>query len=227
MFLIVRHYRSLGPLVLVASTVAALPAMADDGILTDVRLGILAHDVPVLGRQMEHGADVNAEAQFESFVPESALTGIAPDWRWLLRPAPHIGVDGNTGGFTSQLYFGLTWTVNLDNGGVLWPDRAVFLAIGFGGAFNNGHIHEPDTTEHLKSRLERVVSRVSRARLSDHAPLVIVAQFQCGPRAVQCGPEQSRDSCWGAFLDAYRRHVLQKSGDPVPRQPRRATRFRV
>ena len=191
MFLIVRQYRSLGPLVLVASTIAALPAMADDGILTDVRLGILAHDVPVLGRQMEHGADVNAEAQFESFVPESALTGIAPDWRWLLRPAPHIGVDGNTGGFTSQLYFGLTWTVNLDNGGLLWPDHAVFLAIGFGGAFNNGHIHEPDTTEHLSlgsnvlfhGSVElgyRITPRWSLSVYFEHSSNAGLAQYNAG-----------------------------------------------
>ena len=165
--------------------------MADDGILTDVRLGILGHDVPVLGRQMEHGADVNAEAQFRSFVPESALTGIAPDWRWLLRPAPHIGVDGNTGGFTSQLYFGLTWTVNLDNGGLLWPDHAVFLAIGFGGAFNNGHIHEPDTTEHLSlgsnvlfhGSVElgyRITPRWSLSVYFEHSSNAGLAQYNAG-----------------------------------------------
>ena len=160
-------------------------------ILTDVRLGILAHDVPILGRQMEHGADVNAEAQFQSFVPESALTGIAPDWRWLLRPAPHIGVDGNTGGFTSQLYFGLTWTVNLDNGGLLWPDHAVFLAIGFGGAFNNGHIHEPDTTEHLSlgsnvlfhGSVElgyRITPRWSLSVYFEHSSNAGLAQYNAG-----------------------------------------------
>jgi lipid A 3-O-deacylase len=32
------------------------------------------------------------------------------------------------------------WTVDLDTGGVLWSDHTVFLGVGLGGAFNNGHV---------------------------------------------------------------------------------------
>jgi lipid A 3-O-deacylase len=117
--------------------------MADE-LLTDLRFGVLAHDVPVLADQREHGADLNAEAIFASPVPGAALTDVAPGWRWLLRPAPDIGIEANTNGYTSQVYVGLTWTADLDTGGVLWPDHAVFVAIGIGPAFNNGHVH---TTE--------------------------------------------------------------------------------
>ncbi len=133
--------RSFGLLVLAVVVVGRSPAAAADALLTDVRLGILAHDVPILGVQEEHGADVNGELVFESFVPDSAVAGIAPGWRWLFQPAPNFGIDANTAGATSQLYFGLTWTADLDTGGWLWPDHAVFLGIGVGPAFNNGHIH--------------------------------------------------------------------------------------
>ena len=138
---------SFGLLVLAVVVVRCGTASAADGLLTDVRLGILAHDVPILGVQQEHGADVNGELLFESFVPDSAVAGIAPGWRWLLQPQPNLGIDANTAGATSQLYFGLTWTADLDTGGWLWPDHAVFLGIGFGPAFNNGHIHS--ATDHL------------------------------------------------------------------------------
>lgn len=147
-----RGYRSLGALVLAAGVVAAVPAFAgdgDDGIVTDIKLGVLDHDIGILGGHTEHGADINAEVQFESFVPESAVSGIDPHLRWLLRPAPNFGVDGNTAGLTSQLYFGLAWTADLDTGGMLWPDHAVFFMFGFGPAFNNGKIYAPDTSDHL------------------------------------------------------------------------------
>jgi hypothetical protein len=43
-------------------------------------------------------------------------------------------------GNTSQLYFSLTWTVDLDTGGVLWPDHTVFLSISFGPAYNTARL---------------------------------------------------------------------------------------
>ncbi len=126
-------------LLLVAASVTG-PARAQDSIISDLRLGVLAHDIPILGEQHEHGADLNGEILFASPVPADALGDIDPEYRWLLRPQPHVGIEVNTVGDTSQVYLGLTWTVNLDNGGVLWPDHAVFLGIGFGPALNNGEI---------------------------------------------------------------------------------------
>jgi lipid A 3-O-deacylase len=188
----VRWYWSLGPLVLVAGVLATVPALADgDGILTDLKLGVLDHDVPILGGHTEHGVDINAELQFQSFVPESAVGGIDPRLRWLLRPAPNIGVDGNTAGLTSQLYFGLIWTVNLDNGGVLWPNHAVFFSFGFGGAANNGKIYAPDTSDHLSlganllfhEQLElgyRITPRWSVSVYFDHSSNAHIDRYNAG-----------------------------------------------
>ncbi len=182
----------LAPLLLAGGVLAAVPALAaDDGILTDVKLGLLDHDVPILGGQTEHGVDVNAEVLFHSFVPDSAVAGISPALRWLLQPAPHLGVDGNTSGYTSQLYFGLTWTANLDTGGLLWPDHAVFFAFGFGPAFNNGHVYAPDTSDHLSlgsnvlfhEYLElgyRITPHVSLSVYFDHSSNAGLARYNAG-----------------------------------------------
>jgi hypothetical protein len=105
----------------------------------DLRLGVLAHDVPVFGSQREHGVDLNAELLFVSPVPD-AVVADAPHWTWLLQPRPMLGVEANTGGYTSQLYFGLTWTVwQLPD--VITQGDAIFLNLGLGPAFNNGRIH--------------------------------------------------------------------------------------
>jgi hypothetical protein len=116
---------------------AAAPASAQ-GVVSELQLGVLAHDVPILGDQKERGADINGELRFVSPVPDDWLTGVAPGLRWLLTPRPNVGFDANTSGYTSQLYLGLTWTVDLFRG-VLRPHDDVYLALGFGPAFNNGH----------------------------------------------------------------------------------------
>ncbi len=126
---------------LAALLLTTAQSRAEDGIVTDVRLGVLAHNMPVIGPQREHGVDINGETLFVSPVPEAWTADIAPIYRWMLRPQPNFGVSANTNGYTSQVYFGLTWTVDLDNGGYLWPDGAVFFGIGFGPAFNTGHVH--------------------------------------------------------------------------------------
>jgi len=178
--------------VLLAGVLAAVPALADDdGILTDLKLGVLDHDVAILGGHTESGADINAEALFHTFIPDSAVDGISPALRWLLQPAEHIGVDGNTSGYTSQLYFGLTWTANLDTGGLLWPNHAVYFAFGFGPAFNNGHVYAPDTSPHLSlgsnvlfhEYLElgyRITPHVSLSVYFDHSSNAGLARYNAG-----------------------------------------------
>ena len=130
------------PSILLGALIAA-PGHAQN-VVSDVRLGVLAHDIGVLGEHHEDGADINGEMIFASPVPDDWLSDIGPRWRWIFRPQPNAGFDANTNGNTSQLYFGLTWTVDLDNGGWLWPDHAVFFAISFGPAFNTGHVHSTD-----------------------------------------------------------------------------------
>lgn len=112
-------------------------------VVSEVRLGVLAHDIPFLGEHKEPGADINGELLFVSPVPDSWVADVSPALRWMLTPRVNIGGDVNTSGATSQLYFGLTWTATLFNQ-VLAPDDSVFLDISFGPAFNNGHIATSD-----------------------------------------------------------------------------------
>ena len=95
---------------LAVATIA--PAAAQD-IVSEVQMGVLAHDVPILGAQQEHGADINGELRFVSPVPGEWVAGVAPELRWLLTPRPNVAFDANTSGYTSQVYFGLTWTADL------------------------------------------------------------------------------------------------------------------
>ena len=131
--------RMLGAVLCTAllALMAVAPASAD-GIVSDLQIGVLAHDVPILGIQREHGADINGELRFVSPVPNEWVADIPPAWRWMLTPRPNIGVDANTSGYTSQLYFGLTWTADLFRD-VVTPQDRVYFAISFGPAFNNGH----------------------------------------------------------------------------------------
>ncbi len=100
---------------------AALPARADDSIFSEVKLGILAHDLRFIAASpVEEGIDINAELLFVS--PDF----FEPIWS----PRPHIGVQINADGRTSQVYAGLTWTFDLT--------EQVWLGASVGGAFHNG-----------------------------------------------------------------------------------------
>lgn len=102
-------------------------ALADDhGFVSEIRLGVLAHDEGMFSSMKEKGLDANAEILFS-------------DWGWLgddweLRP--HIGATWNTEGGTDQAYVGLT--AGRD---ILGP---IFLELSFGGAIHDGEL---DTTD--------------------------------------------------------------------------------
>lgn len=117
---------------------SAPPSASAQSIISELKAGVLAQDVPILGVQREHGADINAELRFVSPVPDGWLANVSPPWRWVLDPRPNIGIDANTNGYTSQAYFGLVWTAVLWQG-VFAPRDHVDLDFGFGPAFNNGH----------------------------------------------------------------------------------------
>jgi lipid A 3-O-deacylase len=182
-------FRSLFPGV-IGAIVVAVPALAGDGLLTGIYLGVLDHNVPILGPQHEHGVDINAEAQFKSFVPDSAVSGIGAGWRWLLQPGPEIGVQANTSGYTSELYFGLAWTVDLDTGGLLWPNHAVFFSFSFGPSFNNGHVHSSHyqylslgSNVLFRESLElgyRITPRWSLSVYFSHSSNAGIAQYNAG-----------------------------------------------
>jgi lipid A 3-O-deacylase len=106
------------------------------GLLSEVRIGLLAHDIPILGPQREHGADVNSELLFVSPVPEAAVAGVASAARWLLRPRPVIGFSQNLNGYTSQVYLGFDVGTPIAHG-LLRRQDAVLFDAGFGAAINN------------------------------------------------------------------------------------------
>jgi len=94
-------------------------------ILSELKGGVLAHDLSFLGGGAEGGADVNAEVLFLS--PEI--------FEIILAPRPHIGIQINTQGDTSQIYAGLTWT--------FFPLDRVWIGVSGGGSVHNGDLGEP------------------------------------------------------------------------------------
>jgi len=77
--------------------------------LSEVKAGVLVHDVGVFGRSEEDtNAIINGEALFN-------LEGRFWDMIW--SPRPNLGFAVNTGGDTSQAYTGLTWDFDLIGNG--------------------------------------------------------------------------------------------------------------
>ena len=112
-------------------------------IISEIRLGILAHDhdIAPFSRSEEDGIDANFEILF-----------ISPPWLKNLRsPRPHLGLSINANDDTSHAYAGLTWEWRF------W--RQWFFNFSLGGA-----IHDGKTTTTLIDRKElgcRVLFRES------------------------------------------------------------------
>jgi len=107
------------------SVIAAFaePAHRSSGIIDELRIGGLAHDLEA--NDAEDGWDINAEVLFHRLGPR---TGDPLDI--LFSPRPHIGAQINTEGDTSLGYFGLTWDA--------WLTEVVFIEASFGGAVHDG-----------------------------------------------------------------------------------------
>ena len=93
----------------------------------EMRLGVLAHDVPDLwsGFRLERGVDLNGEILFGSGL--AFLGG-------RLRPA--IGGSVNTAGYTSKAYLDARWQRECENN--------IFYAFGIGIAVHDGETMNPD-----------------------------------------------------------------------------------
>lgn len=107
----------------IAAAVFATTPVFADGVNDhfELKAGVLAHDLDFIATDaIEDGIDLNAELLLPS--PDF----LAP----IFSPRPHIGVQINTAGDTSQVYAGATWTFEL-------TDR-VWLGLGGGGAVLNG-----------------------------------------------------------------------------------------
>jgi lipid A 3-O-deacylase len=99
------------------------PVLAD-GLVQELKIGVLAHDVPDLwsGFQAEpDGADINVEAILS---PSIAFLG------GTIQPA--LGASINTQGYTSNVYLDARWQIEMDCG--------VFLGLGVGGTVHDGQL---------------------------------------------------------------------------------------
>lgn len=114
-----------------AASVTGAAAEPPGGVVSEVKLGLLEHDIGFLGHNKEPGKDINAELLF-----------VSPDFLSpILAPRPHLGISANTAGGTSMLYGGLTWTFYPFEGGAishLWFSPFV------GGTVHNGKLHSND-----------------------------------------------------------------------------------
>lgn len=118
-------------LALLLALAANFPSNTHAGdLISELKIGILAHDVPDLwsGFQLETDApDINVEVIFARYVP--FLGG---------RIHPALGGSINTGGGTSHAYLDARWQIDGPAG--------LFFAIGLGAAIHNGETgpDEPD-----------------------------------------------------------------------------------
>jgi lipid A 3-O-deacylase len=98
-------------------------------ILDEIKIGGLAHDIPLGGHGREHGADVNFEVLFAS--PEF--------FKYIWSPRPHVGVDANTEGKTTNYYFGLAWDWDFYKPNWSRGD-GFFATLALGGAIHDGKL---------------------------------------------------------------------------------------
>jgi len=115
-----------GAAALAAGLAAGDAAGAEDGLVSEVKVGVRDHDLGLFDTAREAGVDLNAEVLFAPLEPLAFI------WS----PRPHVGAHLNTAGDTSQLYFGLTWTFDLSD--------AFWIAFGGGGAVHDGKLSTRD-----------------------------------------------------------------------------------
>ena len=122
------------------SAFAAVPRK-EKGLISEIRIGFLAHDIGPFSRNEEDGFDGNFEILFRS-----------PSWlEKIWAPRPHIGLSVNSAGDTSQAYMGLTWEWRF------WKNW--FIAFSLGGSIHNGK--KTTTRIDRKELVSRVLFRES------------------------------------------------------------------
>jgi hypothetical protein len=135
----------------------AQPAFAD-GLVSEVKVGVLAHDVPDLwsGFQREEDSlDINAELLLS---PSAIFLG------GTLRPA--LGASVNTAGDTSFAYIDARWQYDFDGG--------LFFSTGVGGAVHDGDLELEDADRKaLGSRILFHIPVELGYRIDDHNSLSV------------------------------------------------------
>jgi hypothetical protein len=100
-------------------------ASCADGAISELRVGVLAHDTGVFGHRKESGVDINAELYFQD------LQWLGGGWQ----TRPSIGISINSDEYTNLAYAGLNV-----GGPIVGP---VFVEFGAGVAVHDG---ETETT---------------------------------------------------------------------------------
>jgi lipid A 3-O-deacylase len=120
------------------SVLPLAPAYA--GFLDEAKIGVLDHDIGILGHHVESGVDINGELDFK---PPGFL-------EFLGSPHQHIGIAINTAGDTSYLYVAIQptrWR------GLLRSRDSLWVGAQLGGAIHNGNLnHEDDDKKALGTR---------------------------------------------------------------------------
>ena len=126
---------------LAAGILITSPAVA--GWLDEAKVGVLAHDVGILGHHVEGGADINGELDFKP-----------PDFlKFLGSPHQDVGIAVNTAGDTSFLYVDiLHWQPTLWRQ-VFRSKDSIWVGAQLGGAVHDGNLnHEGDNKKALGTR---------------------------------------------------------------------------
>jgi hypothetical protein len=118
----------LASIVLAAGVAGAMAPVCADGLVDELKIGVLAHDVPGLWsgfRAEPSSADINVEA---------LLSPSAPFLGGTVRPA--VGASIDTEGATSHAYIDARWQIETPSG--------IFLGLGLGGAVHDGQLELAD-----------------------------------------------------------------------------------
>jgi len=127
-----------------AAMLGPFRAQAQNITYSEFKFGVWDHDVNFLGGR-EKGADINPEFILWSPVTDDMIAN-APAWlHWALQPRPTIGAAFNTAGMTNQYYLGATWSWFLARN-LINPDDGIVLGYFFGPGFNDGQLHNGDST---------------------------------------------------------------------------------
>ena len=127
------------------SVIPDIPAHAGDGVLSEVRAGVLAHDVGPFAAKEEDGIDYNAEVLF-----------LKPKEHVLI-PRPHAGFALNSAGDTNRLYGGFTWDFT--------SEKRMFLEVGVGAVYHDG-VTAPSFSAETEGRKTLGCSVLIRGSLS-------------------------------------------------------------
>ena len=112
-------------------------------LFSELRLGLVDHDMQVFRDGTERGADINIEALFATPFRKGRTA--------LLTPRPHLGASINTRGDTSHAYTGFTWDFGLPG--------SLFLNVTLGVSVHDGRLAS-DRTD-VKEYGSRVLIRES------------------------------------------------------------------